>query len=122
MDINQDLGIFLVEDASQAHGAKYKNQVFGGFGELARFSFYPSKNLETYGEGGGITTNNKKFKRSINLLRNHGIDKKYYHKLIGFNMKMDGLESTILNIKLKYLKSWNKKRKIIAEKYMEGII
>jgi len=121
MDITQDLGIFLVEDASQAHGAKYKNQVVGGFGELACFSFYPSKNLGTYGEGGGITTNNKKLKKNINLLRNHGSNKKYYHNLIGFNMKMGGLESTVLNIKLKYLKSWNKKRKIIAKKYMEGI-
>ena len=121
IDITQDLGIFLVEDASQAHGAKYKNQIVGGFGELACFSFYPSKNLGTYGEGGGITTNNKKFKKNINLLRNHGSDKKYYHDLIGFNMKMGGLESTVLNIKLRYLKKWNKKRKIIAKKYLEEI-
>jgi len=120
-DITQDLGIFLVEDASQAHGAKYKNQIVGGLGELACFSFYPSKNLGTYGEGGGITTNSKKFKKNINLLRNHGSDKKYYHDLIGFNMKMGGLESTVLNIKLRYLKKWNKKRKIIAKKYMKEI-
>tara|TARA_Y100001958_G_C21130225_1_gene471794 strand:- start:424 stop:1089 length:666 start_codon:yes stop_codon:yes gene_type:complete len=121
MEITQDLDIFLVEDASQAHGAKYKNQPVGGFGELACFSFYPSKNLGTYGEGGCITTNNKKFKKNINLLRNHGSDKKYYHDIIGFNMKMGGLESAVLNIKLKYLKSWNKKRKIIAKQYMEEI-
>ena len=119
--ITQDKGIFLVEDASQAHGAKYKNQLVGGFGELACFSFYPSKNLGTYGEGGGITTNSEKIKNKLNLLRNHGSNKKYYHNLIGFNMKMGGLESTVLNIKLKYLNSWNERRKTIAEKYIKGI-
>jgi len=113
--------LFLVEDAAQAHGAKYNNKAVGSFGDLACFSFYPGKNLGTYGEGGCITTNNEKYDCHIRSLLNHGSHKKYYHEEIGYNMRMGGIEGAILDIKLKYLDNWNDKRKKIAKIYQNGI-
>ena len=114
-------GLFLIEDAAQAHGAKYKGERVGGFGEMACFSFYPGKNLGTYGEGGCITTNNLKYDKHLRSLRNHGSYEKYYHDEVGFNMRMGGIEGAVLHVKLKYLDQWNKKRKEIAVMYQEGI-
>ena len=114
--------LFLVEDAAQAHGAKYKGETVGGFGEMACFSFYPGKNLGTYGEGGCITTNNEKYDRHLRSLRNHGSYEKYYHDEVGYNMRIGGIEGAVLNVKLKYLDQWNKRRKNIARIYQEEII
>lgn len=113
--------LFLLEDAAQAHGAYYKGTRVGGFGEMACFSFYPGKNLGTYGEGGGISTNNEGYAQHLQSLRNHGSVKKYYHDEIGFNMRMGGLEGAVLTIKLKYIDEWNNRRKTIAKMYQEGI-
>jgi dTDP-4-amino-4,6-dideoxygalactose transaminase len=113
--------LFLIEDAAQAQGAKYKKKVVGGFGEMACFSFYPGKNLGACGEAGGITTNNENYKIHLHSLRNHGSVNRYYHDEIGFNMRMGGLEGASLQIKLKYLKEWNSRRKEIASMYREGI-
>jgi dTDP-4-amino-4,6-dideoxygalactose transaminase len=113
--------LFLVEDAAQAHGAKYKGKRVGGFGEMACFSFYPGKNLGACGEGGGITTNNEKYNAHLHSLRNHGSLVRYYHDEVGFNMRMGGLEGASLKIKLKYLEGWNARRKDIAMQYFAGI-
>ncbi len=113
--------LFLVEDAAQAHGAKYKGKQVGGFGEMACFSFYPGKNLGACGEGGGITTNTEKYNTHLHSLRNHGSMVRYYHDEIGFNMRMGGLEAASLTIKLKYLEGWNTRRKEIAKKYFAEI-
>ncbi len=120
-DIADKYGIYFIEDAAQAHGAKYKNKKIGSFGEMACFSFYPGKNLGTYGEGGCITTNNDSYNEKLRILKNHGSRKKYYHDVIGFNMRMSGIEGAILNVKLKYLDAWNKKRKNISKKYLRYI-
>lgn len=113
--------LFLVEDAAQAHGAKYNGTRVGGFGEMACFSFYPGKNLGTYGEGGGITTNNESYYLHLQSLRNHGSTKRYYHDEIGYNMRMGGFEGAVLDIKIKYLDEWNQRRKVIAKRYQQGI-
>jgi dTDP-4-amino-4,6-dideoxygalactose transaminase len=113
--------LYLVEDAAQAHGAKYKGTRVGGFGEMACFSFYPGKNLGACGEGGGITTNNEKYYKHILSLRNHGSVVRYYHDEIGFNMRMGGLEAASLSVKLRYLENWNNRRKAIAARYLSEI-
>lgn len=113
--------LFLIEDAAQAHGAKYKGKRIGGLGDMACFSFYPGKNLGACGEGGGVTTNNEAFVKHLHSLRNHGMEEKYYHDEIGYNMRMGGLEGAVLNVKLKYIDGWNNRRKEIAKMYQEGI-
>lgn len=115
-------GLFLVEDAAQAHGARYNGLRVGGFGELACFSFYPGKNLGAYGEAGGLTTNNADYYKRVLSLRNHGSQTRYYHDEVGYNMRMDGLQGAILSIKLRYLDAWNARRQTIATRYQEEII
>jgi dTDP-4-amino-4,6-dideoxygalactose transaminase len=109
--------LFLIEDAAQAQGARYKKSVVGGFGEMACFSFYPGKNLGACGEAGGITTNNSGYNTHIRSLRNHGSVVRYYHDEIGYNMRMGGLEGASLSVKLKYLNEWNDRRRAIAKLY-----
>jgi dTDP-4-amino-4,6-dideoxygalactose transaminase len=113
--------LFLIEDAAQAHGAKYKDKTVGSFGEMACYSFYPGKNLGACGEGGGITTNSEIIKDRLCSLRNHGSKKRYFHDEIGFNYRMGGLEGASLNVKLRYIDSWNKKRQEIAKRYFSEI-
>lgn len=113
--------LFLIQDAAQAHGAKYKTQTIGSFGLMSCFSFYPGKNLGACGEGGAITTNDEKIANRLKSLRNHGSTRKYYHDEVGYNYRMGGLEAASLKIKLKYLTKWNNKRKKIAEKYFSEI-
>ena len=113
--------LLLIEDCAQAHGAKYKGVNVGGFGEIGCFSFYPGKNLGAYGEAGGITTNNESYYKHISAQRNHGSTERYYHEMLGFNNRMDGLQGAILDIKLKYLDSWNNRRRAIAKRYFQGI-
>ncbi len=113
--------LYLIEDAAQAHGALYKGRKTGCMSDMACFSFYPGKNLGTYGEGGAITTNNNEYVEKLQMLRNHGSRERYYHETIGFNMRMGGVEGAVLGIKLKYLDSWNAHRKEIAEMYFKGI-
>ena len=114
-------GLFLVEDAAQAHGARYRGVRVGGFGEMACFSFYPGKNLGAYGEAGGMTTNKKEYYDHVLSLRNHGCQVRYYHDEIGYNMRMDGLQGAILDIKLRYIDQWNGRRQQLAAMYQQGI-
>lgn len=113
--------IYFVEDAAQAHGAMYKGSRVGGFGEMACFSFYPGKNLGAYGEGGGITTSNEQYRDKLFSLRSHGSKIRYYHDEIGYNMRMDGIQGAILDVKLKYLEEWNNNRNQIANRYLNEI-
>jgi dTDP-4-amino-4,6-dideoxygalactose transaminase len=113
--------LFLVEDAAQAQGARYKGTPVGGFAEMACFSFYPGKNLGACGEAGGITTNNSAYNDHIRSLRNHGSVARYYHDEIGYNMRMGGLEGASLSVKLKYLDQWNNKRREIAKLYQTKV-
>jgi dTDP-4-amino-4,6-dideoxygalactose transaminase len=121
LSISKKYGIHFIEDAAQAHGAKYEGKRAGSFGEMACFSFYPGKNLGAYGEGGGIVTNNATLAEYLKLLRNQGSREKYYHEVIGYNERMDGIQGAILSVKLKYLEEWNTQRQQIAKIYHEGI-
>jgi dTDP-4-amino-4,6-dideoxygalactose transaminase len=114
-------GLFLLEDAAQAQGAKYKGMNAGTFGALACFSFYPGKNLGACGEAGGISTNNASYAEHIRSLRNHGCKVRYLHDEIGFNMRMGGLEAASLIIKLRHLSDWNAHRQAIAKRYVSEI-
>ena len=121
LSIAKKHNLFLVEDAAQAQGARYKGITVGGFGEMACFSFYPGKNLGACGEAGGITTNNEVYQKHLNSLRNHGSMVRYYHDEVGFNMRMGGLEGASLQVKLKYLEGWNNRRREIAKMYHADI-
>jgi dTDP-4-amino-4,6-dideoxygalactose transaminase len=120
-DIASRNNLLLIEDAAQAQGATYKGTKVGTFGEMGCFSFYPGKNLGACGEAGGITTNSEAYYKHLQRLRNHGSETRYYHDEIGFNMRMGGLEGSSLNIKLKYLDSWNGRRREIAKRYQTEI-
>ncbi|MBI5122343.1 DegT/DnrJ/EryC1/StrS family aminotransferase [Candidatus Roizmanbacteria bacterium] len=109
--------IHIIEDACQAHGAIYKGKRVGNFGIFSAFSFYPTKNLGAYGDGGAIVTNDHKLAENYRLLRQYGSDKKYFHKTFGVNSRLDTLQAAVLGVKLKYLDNWNKKRQVIANLY-----
>lgn len=113
--------IFLIEDAAQAQGTRYKGKTVGVFGEMACYSFYPGKNLGACGEAGGLTTNSEVYKNKLFSLRNHGSTVRYYHDEIGYNYRMGGLEGASLSIKLKYLEGWNNRRREIAKRYQSEI-
>tara|TARA_Y100000590_G_C15734699_1_gene1018147 strand:+ start:1630 stop:2736 length:1107 start_codon:yes stop_codon:yes gene_type:complete len=113
--------LFLIEDAAQAHGAKINGRVAGSIGDVAAFSFYPGKNLGAYGEAGIVTTNNKKISEHIKKLRDWGQSKKYFHDFMSFNYRMDGIQGAILDVKLKKLTKWIKKRRLIANKYQKEL-
>lgn len=120
-EICDKYGLFFVEDAAQAQGAKYKGKTVGTFGEMACYSFYPGKNLGACGEAGGITTNNQLYANRLRSLRNHGSVQRYFHDEIGYNYRMGGLEGASLSVKLKYLEGWNNRRKQIANRYRNEI-
>jgi len=109
----------LVEDAAQAHGAKYNGKVVGTFGDLAGFSFYPGKNLGAYGEGGALVTNNDAFAARARALREHGSTVRYYHDEVGYNYRMEGIQGAVLGVKLKHLDHWTQARRRAAHRYHE---
>ncbi len=111
--------LFIIEDACQAHGARYKGKRVGGFGDINAFSFYPGKNLGAYGDGGAITTDNENLAKKIRMLRNYGQEVKYHHLIKGTNSRLDAIQAAVLRIKLKYLDEWNQKRREHAQKYNE---
>lgn len=117
MDLCNKLGLKLIEDTSQAHGATYKGKCVGTFGDFGTFSFYPGKNLGAWGDAGGIATKEENNYLKINKLRDHGRTNKYEHDLIGTNGRMDPIQALVLDEKLKHLSKWNIRRKEIAQQY-----
>ncbi len=112
-------GVPVVEDAAQAHGARYKGKRVGQFGRMACFSFYPGKNLGAYGEGGALVTNDDAIAARARSLRDHGQSQRYYHNEVGYNYRMDSFQAAVLSIKLKHLDQWNAARATIAKRYAE---
>lgn len=110
-------GLQVVEDACQAIGAEYKGKRAGSMGILGCFSFYPTKNLGCFGDGGLITTNDDRLADVVRRLRNHGSDKKYYHGMIGHNSRLDEIQAAILRVKLKRLEAWTEARRARAAYY-----
>lgn len=109
----------LVEDAAQAHGAKYKGKTIGTFGDVSCFSFYPGKNLGACGEGGALVTNNAAFAARAKSLREHGSSVRYYHDEVGYNYRMEGFQGAVLGVKLKHLEKWTNERRRVARRYAE---
>jgi dTDP-4-amino-4,6-dideoxygalactose transaminase len=107
----------LIEDAAQAHGAKYKGKKVGTFGVLSEFSFYPGKNLGAYGEGGALVTNDAALAARARALRDHGSTRRYYHDEIGFNYRMEGIQAAVLRVKLPHLENWTRDRRRVAHRY-----
>jgi dTDP-4-amino-4,6-dideoxygalactose transaminase len=111
--------LLVIEDACQSHGSKYKEKRAGSIGDAAAFSFYPGKNLGALGEAGAITTNNLELATKMRMFRDHGQTQKYYHGIIGWNARMDGIQGAVLSVKLKHLESWNEARRKNAHLYNE---
>ena len=110
-------GAAIVEDAAQAIGARYKGRLVGGLGTLGCFSFYPSKNLSGFGDGGLITTNDEALGARVRLLRAHGAKPKYYHQIVGGNFRLDALQAAVLRVKLPHLAGWTELRRRNARRY-----
>lgn len=117
MQIANAHGLAVIEDASQAHGARYKGRRVGGIGHVGAFSLYPSKNLGALGDAGVVVTNDADLAESIRHLRNWGSTVKYRHDTVGWNRRLDTLQAAVLRIKLRHLDSWNASRREIAARY-----
>ncbi len=115
-------GLTIIEDACQAHGAKYGERKVGSFGAMACFSFYPTKNLGGFGDGGMVVTDRREYDRKLRLLRCYGERKKYQHVLKGHNSRLDEIQAAILRVKLKYLDRWNEERRRKAKIYTEKLL
>jgi dTDP-4-amino-4,6-dideoxygalactose transaminase len=117
LDIARRLGIPVLEDAAQAIGAGYHGTLAGGLGDSAAFSFYPSKNLGGFGDGGMVMTQNADHARQVARLRVHGMEPKYHHHEVGFNSRLDALQAAVLRVKLRHLDAWTAGRRAVAERY-----
>ncbi len=116
-EIAREHNLYVIEDASQAHGAMHRGKKAGEFGHAACFSFYPGKNLGAYGEAGGIVTNDGELAQKIKMYRDHGQSQKYYHEYVGWNGRMDGIQGAVLSVKLKHIDQWNDARRAHAKQY-----
>jgi len=120
MKISGKYSIPVIEDCAQSHGSSYGGRYTGTFGIMGCFSFYPTKNLGCYGDGGAVITSDTDLYKKLILLRNYGQDKRYYHSVHGLNSRLDEIQAAVLNVKLKYLERWNERRREIAKIYDEG--
>jgi len=119
--IAKENSLFVLEDAAQAHGAKYKDKMIGSFGDAACFSFYPSKNLTVCGDGGIVLSNNQEIIKNVKVLRNHGRLDKYYHYVLGFNLRFNEIQAAIGKVMLSKLKKGNELRRKIAKYYNKNL-
>ncbi len=119
MEISERHNLVVIEDACQAIGASIKGRKAGSLGHAGCFSFFPTKNLSCYGDGGMITTSDKEFAERVKVLRAHGSRKKYFNEIVGYNSRLDEMQAAILRVKLKYLDQWNEARRKKARHYNE---
>jgi dTDP-4-amino-4,6-dideoxygalactose transaminase len=117
--LQQEFGVLLIEDAAQAFGAKWNGRPAGGLGDVAAFSFYPTKNLGAYGDAGLLTTGNDRFAERARILRVHGMRERYFHEEIGWNSRLDTIQAAVLLVKLRYIEDWNQARRDRAKVYDE---
>jgi dTDP-4-amino-4,6-dideoxygalactose transaminase len=123
IDMAHRYHLMVIEDACQAHGAEYQEKKVGSIGIMGCFSFYPTKNLGAYGDGGMVVTNEKKYYERLRLLRRYGEKRKYEHILRGWNSRLDEMQAAILRVKLKYLDQWNgerRKKALMYKRLLEG--
>ncbi len=116
-----DKGLTIVEDCAQSFGAHIDGKMTGSFGAFGAFSFFPSKNLGCYGDGGLITTNDEQRANELKVLRNHGSRERYHHNIIGYNSRLDELQAVILRIKLKHIDDYNQNRRRVAHRYSNNL-
>ena len=119
MSIATRAGVAVIEDCAQAIGSRYRGRPLASFSDVGCLSFFPSKNLGAYGDGGMVVTSNAAIAEKIDVLRRQGGKEKYYHEVLGFNSRLDTLQAAILNVKLKYLDEWNEGRRRVAHRYNE---
>jgi dTDP-4-amino-4,6-dideoxygalactose transaminase len=121
MEIARTHGLKVIEDAAQAQGAGYKGRKSGGLGDAAGHSFYPTKNLGAFGDGGAVTTNDPELADRVRMLRNYGSRKRYYNEVQGVNSRLDELQAAFLRVKLRHLDNWNARRTKIANIYLSQL-
>jgi len=114
-------GLRVVDDAAQAHGAEYRGRRVGILADATAWSFYPSKNLGAYGDAGAVTTDDPELAQRLQMLRNYGEERRYYHPIRGFNSRLDEIQAAILRVKLRHLEAWNDRRRAIATRYRQAI-
>ena len=119
MAIAKKHNLFVLEDAAQAHGAEYNGKRAGSIGDAAGFSFYPGKNMGAAGEGGMTVTPHAEINRKVRMLRDWGAEKKYHHEIIGYNMRLEGIQGAVLRVKLKYIEKWTEMRRDAAKRYAD---
>jgi len=115
--IGRERGLKLIEDAAQAWGAEWEGTKAGGLGDIAAFSFYPTKNMSAAGDAGMVTTNSDELAERVRMLRQHGMRRRYYHDEIGWNTRMDGFQGAILDVKMRYIDGWSHARRTVARRY-----
>src|SRR5579859_3979650 len=120
-EIAHDHNLALIEDACQAHGARFRGRRVGGIGGSVAFSFYPSKNLGAYGEAGALVTNNDRIAEYCRAARSHGEARRYFHDFVGYNYRMEGFQGAVLRVKLRRLETWSANRKTLAQRYRQRL-
>jgi dTDP-4-amino-4,6-dideoxygalactose transaminase len=121
LDVAEQHGLYIIEDAAQANGAVYRDRTIGTIGTIACFSFYPGKNLGAYGDAGAIVTQDDALAEKARMYANHGRIDKYDHEIEGINSRLDGLQAAILNVKLKHVNTWTERRRAIAQQYDKAL-
>ena len=121
MVVAQRHNLFVLEDAAQAQGARYRGRPVGSLGNAAAWSFYPGKNLGAFGDGGAVTTNDPELAEQLRLLRNYGSAIKYVHEVQGGNSRLDEIQAAVLRVKLRHLDDWNGRRRQIAQRYLSEL-
>jgi dTDP-4-amino-4,6-dideoxygalactose transaminase len=121
LEITRCYGIKVIEDAAQAHGARYKGKRIGSHGDIVCWSFYPGKNLGAFGDAGAVTTNDADLARRVRVLGNCGSARKYLNELKGTNSRLDPLQAAVLRVKLAHLETWNERRRVLAMRYDDGL-
>jgi dTDP-4-amino-4,6-dideoxygalactose transaminase len=128
MDISREYGLKVIEDCAQSFGARYDGKATGTIGDVGAFSFFPSKNLGGYGDGGMVVTDDDEVAEAARMLRVHGAKKKYHNEVLGYNSRLDTIQAAVLRVKLHYIDKWNKGRRRVAEVYnglladVEGVV
>ena len=121
LDIARRHGLRVVEDAAQAHGARYKGRRIGAHGDIVCWSFYPGKNLGALGDAGAVTTNDAALAERVALLRNYGSRQKYVNEVAGVNSRLDPMQAAVLRVKLRVLDDWTDRRRAVAAAYSDGL-
>ncbi len=115
--LGRERGVKLIEDAAQAWGSEWEGAKAGGLGDIAAFSFYPTKNMSAAGDAGMVTTNSDELAERVRMLRQHGMRRRYYHDELGWNTRMDGFQGAVLQVKMRYIDGWNQARRTAARRY-----